>query len=270
MVETIIKGDALFHEGFETGGVVDFRLAHIGRSLSFNHARFTGKGVNGLNAERATIGGTLYWVAITLGPHTMLDLSSAHAGALWDEVASWPAAGNLDITAASSMADFSGGPADADSRLEWIRRHPRSDLAQPQPYRQLAHVLRENGSEEGATQVEIARENAITEYGGIPLSQRLWRLALRATIGYGYRPLRALWWILLFVMVGTVLFGWGYHARLITRPKSRLRIFLRYRYSAAALSTVQQFRLFAGEFPAGGRSASGNLLASESAPSAHR
>ena len=31
----------------------------------------------------------------------------------------------------------------------------------------------------------------------------------------GYRPLRALWWILAFVIVGTVFFRWGYSARLI-------------------------------------------------------
>ncbi len=215
MVLATIRGDALFHEGFETAGVVDFRLAKVAQSLSFNHAHFIGKGVNGLNAERATLGGALYWVAITLTPHTMLDLGGVHAGSLWDNAASWPAPGNLDITG-FVYGDISGGPADADSRLEWIHRQPQSNWAQPQPYRQLAQVLRENGAEEGATQVEIARENAITEYGGIPMSQRIWRLALRATICYGYRPLRALWWILLFVVVGTLLFGWGYRARLIT------------------------------------------------------
>ena len=52
-----------FHQGFTTAGMIDLRLAHIGQSLSFNHAIFTGKGANGLNAERATVGGTLYWVA---------------------------------------------------------------------------------------------------------------------------------------------------------------------------------------------------------------
>jgi len=215
MVEATIKGDALFHQGFETGGLVDFRLAKVGQSLSFNHARFTGKGASGLNAERATVAGALCWVNIAITPHTMLDLGAAHAGSLWDDAASWPAAGNLDLTG-FVYGDFSGGPADAQARLEWIHRQPRSDWAQPQPYRQLALVLREDGAEEGATQVEIARENAIAEYGGLPLSQRLWRLALRATIGYGYRPLRALWWILMFVTAGTMLFGWGYRARLIT------------------------------------------------------
>ncbi len=81
MVEATIKGDALFHQDFETGGLVDFRLAKVGQSLSFNHARFIGKNANGLNAERATVGGALYWVDIALTPHTMLDLSGVHAGA---------------------------------------------------------------------------------------------------------------------------------------------------------------------------------------------
>jgi len=145
----------------------------------------------------------------------MLDLGAAHATSLWDDAASWPAAGNLDLTG-FVYGDISGGPTDADSRLQWIHRQARSDWAQPQPYRQLALILRENGAEESATQVEIARENAITEYGGIPMSERIWRTALRITIGYGYRPLRALWWILMFVILGTVLFRWGYRARLIT------------------------------------------------------
>jgi hypothetical protein len=215
MVLATIKGDAIFHEGFETSGLVDFRLAKVAQALSFNHARFTGNEVSGLNAERATVGGGLYWVDITLTPHTTLDLGSAHAGSLWDDAASWPTPGNLDITG-FVYGDISGGPADADARLDWIHRQPRSDWAQPQPYRQLAMILRENGAEEGATQVEIARENAVTEYGGIPMSERIWRMGLRVTIGYGYRPLRALWWILMFVMIGTVLFRWAYRARLIT------------------------------------------------------
>jgi hypothetical protein len=215
MVEATIKGDALFHQSFETGGLVDFRLAKVGQSLSFNHARFTGKGVSGLSAERATVGGGLYWVDITLTPHTMLDLSALRAGSLWDDAASWPAAGNLDLTG-FVYGGFSGGSADAESRLAWIHRQPRSDWAQPQPYRQLALILRQNGAEEGATRVEIARESALTEYGGLRLPERIWRMALRVTIAYGYRPLRALWWILLFVTVGTALFEWGYRARLIT------------------------------------------------------
>jgi hypothetical protein len=214
-VEAVIHGDVLFHQGFTTAGTIDLRLAHIGQSVSFNHTIFTGKGDNGLDAERAVIDGAIYWVTITTGPGTQLDLSDAHAGSLWDDAASWPAPGNLFVNG-FVYGDFSGGPADAQQRLEWLHRQPVTLWGQPQPYRQLAQVLSQDGSEEGAIRVRVAKETAITEYGNLTMANRVWRFILRITIGYGYRPLRALWWILLFVMIGAVFFGWGYRSRLIT------------------------------------------------------
>jgi hypothetical protein len=213
--EAVIHGDVLFHDDFTTAGMIDLRLAHIGQGVSFNHAIFTGKAENGLNAERAIIDGAIYWVAITTGPHTQLDLSDAHAGALWDDAASWPAPGNLDVTG-FVYGDFSGGPADAQQRLEWLHRQPMALWAQPQPYRQLALVLSQDGAEEGAIEVRVAKENAIMQYGQLTMANRMWRFILWITIGYGYRPLRALWWILLFVVMGAAFFGWGYRSRLIT------------------------------------------------------
>ena len=37
-VEAAIGGDAVFHQGFSTSGIIDFRLAKVGQALSFNHA----------------------------------------------------------------------------------------------------------------------------------------------------------------------------------------------------------------------------------------
>jgi hypothetical protein len=210
-----INGEVVLHDGVETAGVIDLRLSKIGQSLSVNHARFIGRGDNGLNAERATIGGTFYWVDITRTAHTELDLSDARAASLWDDEQSWPSPGNLYLNG-FEYDGFAGGPADGISRLRWLRLQPVALQAQPQPYQQLAKLLRRDGREEGAIQVEIARENALTRYGGLSNAGWLWREALRATIGYGYRPLRALWWILLFVVLGATLFKWGYGAGLIT------------------------------------------------------
>jgi hypothetical protein len=209
-----INGDVVLQDGVQTAGVIDLRLARIGQSLSVNHARFIGRGQNGLNAERATIGGTLYWVDIAKSARTELDLSDAHAASIWDDEKSWPAPGNLYLDGFVYGA-LAGGPADELARLRWLRLQPLALQAQPEPYRQLAQVLREGGREEGAAQVEIAREDALTKYGGKGISRWLWREALRATIGYGYRPLRALWWILGFVLLGAGLFRWGYAAGLI-------------------------------------------------------
>ena len=213
MIEATIRGDASFHQGFTTNGVVDLRLAQIGRGLSFNHARFIGSGENGLTAERSTINEALYWVDITRTPRTELDLTNAHVGSLWDDPLSWPASGRLLVNG-FVYGTISGGPTDAQSRLEWLARQPSG--YRPQPYGQLARVLRDRDSNVAAVDVMIADENARWRESGLGWGERVWRGMLDATIGYGYRPMRALWWILSFVALGAMMFGWGYRERAIT------------------------------------------------------
>ena len=221
-----INGDVVLHDGVETAGVIDLRLAKIGQSLSVNHARFTGRRESGLIAERATIGGTLYWVAIAKTAKTELDLGDTHAGSLWDDEQSWPTPGNLYLDG-FTYGSFAGGPGDGAARLRWLRLQPLGLQAQPQPYHQLALVLRADGREEGAVEVEIARENALMGSGRMSTANRLWQEALRVTIGYGYRPLRALWWVAGFVSLGAALFWWGYRAGLITpTDESAYRAFI--------------------------------------------
>ena len=213
IVEANIKGDASFNNGFTTNGVVDLTLAQIGRGLSFKDAHFIGTGVNGLNADRATIDGTLYWDSIARTPGTELNLTDARAAALWDDAASWPAAGNLFIDD-FVYGDISGGPSDAQSRLQWLAHQPSG--YRPQPYGQLAKVMRERGSDVGAVDVMMAKEDARRDQGGVGWGERIWSRVLDVTIGYGYRPMRALWWIFFFVALGSVLFGLGYRERAIT------------------------------------------------------
>jgi hypothetical protein len=190
MIEATIRGDASFHQGFTTTGVVDLRLAQIRRGLSFNHARFIGSGENGLTAERSMINETLYWVDIIRTPRTELDLTNAHVGSLWDDPLSWPASGRLLINGFVYGA-ISGGRADAQSRLEWLERQPSG--YRPQPYGQLARVVRDRDSNVAAVDVMIADENARWHESGLGWGERVWRGMLDATIRYGYRRMRALW-----------------------------------------------------------------------------
>jgi len=99
-----------------------------------------------------------------------------------------------------TFAFFPGlkSPIDAPSRLRWLALQPGFH---PQPYRQLAKVLRENGDEPGAKRVLIAAEDErYRQYG--------WAGAilggfLKKTIGYGHRPLLTIGW-----MIGVVAIGW--------------------------------------------------------------
>ncbi len=211
LVEANVTGDVLFHDGFITDGIVYARLAKIGHDFSVHGAEFRGDGE--LDAERATIDGTFYWVDVKHTAKTALDLEDAHAAAIWDDEASWPAPGNLMLNG-FVYGDIAGGPSDGDSRLRWLGRQPAE--YHPQPYRQLANVLSEMGRDDGATQVRIAKEIAQRRLGHESLPQRIWSLLLQYTIGFGYVPLRALWWIAGFVGLGAILFGWGYRMRIIT------------------------------------------------------
>jgi len=211
--EATIEGDADFHQGFTTDGLVDFRFAKVGHSLSFNDVHFAGAGDNGLNAERAAVAGIIYWVNVTRTSRTILDLANARAQALGDDEASWPAPGNLNLDGFvyGSIVD---GPTDAPARLRWLRR--QAPGYRPQPYEELARVLTADGDTSGATSVLIAQRQAQRQFGNLGRLERLWNLLLQITIGYGFRPLRALWWILGFVLLGTALFGAGYRMKIIT------------------------------------------------------
>jgi hypothetical protein len=211
--EARIGGDAEFDQGFATDGTVDFRLARIGQSLSFKDADFFGGGENGLDAGRAQIAGTLYWDGIKLTPRTVLDLADTTAQALYDDRASWPAAGNLDVDGFVYNAII-GGPAAAGERLQWLAR--QAPGYHPRPYRQLAKVLREEGRDGGAVEVLIAQRVAQRRFGNMGWDDRAWNVMLEVTIGYGYKPLRALWWIGGFVLLGAILFGTGYRMDVIT------------------------------------------------------
>ena len=211
LVEANVAGDVLFHDGFTTDGIVFARLAKIGHDLSFHDVEFRGDGQ--LDAERATIDGTFYWFEVKHTAKTVLDLEDAHVGAIWDDEASWPAPGNLVING-FVYGDIAGGPSDGTSRLRWIGL--QAPEYHPQPFRQLAKVLSEMGRDDGATQVRIAKEVAQRRFGHESLAQRAWSVMMQITIGFGYQPLRALWWIVGFVGLGTILFGWGYRMRIIT------------------------------------------------------
>lgn len=213
-IEATIAGDAIFHDGFRTDSMVDFRLAHIQHALSFSEASFEGPYPNGLDAQRAQIAGPLYWYDIRHTPLTQLDLRDARAAALRDNRASWPAPGMLHIDGFDYRRFGAGSPVEAPERLRWLALQPRG--YRPQPYVQLAQALRREGRVRGEIDVMIAQRVAQRRMGGLGALERAWNFILEMTIGYGYLPLRALWWIGGFVSLGALAFGLGYRWRLMT------------------------------------------------------
>lgn len=182
--------------------------------------RFRG---NGLLAQGVTVGGRLEWQKVNANRSTTLDLTRASVTALNDDEKSWPEAGNLlidgftytgfqyiepdRIDECTSKLSELVIPSDASTRLKWLALY-RPPTFKPQPYEQLARVLKSNGDDGGAARVLIAMENA--RYSDLSLWERWWGWVLWASIGYGYEPWRALWFIAGFVAIGSLLFRSGY------------------------------------------------------------
>jgi hypothetical protein len=145
-------------------------------------------------------------------------MTGATIGSILDEAASWPQKGELLLNRCLYNA-FIGGPVDAASRLDWLSRQSPERWGEdfwPQPYEQLASVLREMGHEEDARAVLIAKEGLQREARRKRTRNPLWRAVLtgmdgilKVTVGYGRQPFLAFIWLLFFWAIGVAVFGYA-------------------------------------------------------------
>ena len=198
---------------FEADGSVDFTSAHVGGFFYVHQARFKGAtgAMHGLNASEIEVAGSMLWQGVELENGAALVLGGAKVNGFLDDEQSWPKPGNLFLDGFVYTA--LGPPVDAASRLRWLALQPPG--FRPQPYRQLAKFLADNGDETGATQVLIAKDDA--RYSMFGTLGAVTGGFLKTTIGYGHRPLLAIVWMLLVVTIGWVMVFVGKRAG-VMRP----------------------------------------------------
>lgn len=126
----------------------------------------------------------------------------------------WLATGGLDLE--DFRYDSLGTPIGIDDAPEVRRRlrllHDAIGGYRPGPYDQFAAMLRSSGNEEHADWVLAKKQQYRYDslaHGRpvVGLGVRLWSLLQRWTVGYGYRPVRAVLLLLLLLVAGSVWFG---------------------------------------------------------------
>jgi hypothetical protein len=134
-----------------------------------------------------------------------VSLRDAHFGRLVDDPVGWPADCRIELDGltyerltrrSEDVTEWT-----ARQRLSWMARY--SAGFSPGPYDQLAAALRRDGREQEARQVLLVRERLRHRATG-----RLgtaWGAIQDVGIGFGYRPGRALLWLLAVIAAGT---GW--------------------------------------------------------------
>ena len=145
-------------------------------------------------------------------PPRPVTLRKAECELFGDNEQLWQADGGIELDD-FRYQNFSAGVADidratVDKRIERLRTASAGGY-HPGPYDQLAAVFRDNGTEEHAVAVLIAKQReryrSIAAHSRVLLrpSVRLWSLLQRVTVNYGYRPARAALWLVLFAVAGT-------------------------------------------------------------------
>ncbi len=236
-----VTGSVFLCKGFRAEGTVSLGGASIGGQLNCIGGEFITDGghalaidtakvkghvllCNGFRAEGAVslagveIEGYLVWRGIASPASVTLDLSSAKIGTLFDDPSCWPLKGKLLVHGLVYQEFADAAPRDARVRIEWLHRQPSRPF-RPQPYEQLAAVLRSWGRDDDAKRVLIAKEEDRGKYTKMRLHERYWHRLLGLSIGYGYRPWRALWFMMGIIATGCLLFGIGSATRLITPSK---------------------------------------------------
>jgi len=143
--------------------------------------------------------------------HVGVDLNGAVVTSLRDSVESWPKVLKLDRTTYDTLRPL----LPARERLEWLERN--QDSNSPQPYEQLARQYRDAGHDHDTRTILLAKYRNRTRRQRLPL--KAWGYLQDATVGYGYRPLRALAWLAgLTLVVGICTTLWHLHSSTSTAP----------------------------------------------------
>ncbi len=216
-----VKGGVFLRDGFEATGEVNLSGANIGGQLDCSNGCFSNEGGKALNLQRMHVAESFFFVGVTVEQGSVV-LAAAHIGDLCDDPHNWPVAGRL-ILDGFTYDRISAAFTDAPQRLEWLRKGAYWDGEFfPQPYNQLAKVLREMGHEREARTVLIHKEKLLAdeqiqkdrakaqalragtqgEQGYIGwhwLRRTAFKLGngtARRLVGYGYAPQYAFYWLL--------------------------------------------------------------------------
>jgi hypothetical protein len=183
-------------------GAVDLLNCQIGGDLDCTTGTFSK-----LRLGQSVVKGALLWTDVK-DPNTVeLDMRNASVGPLRDEERSWPSAGKLSLDGFCYSRFSRPAPTSVESRLRWLELCGQFTL---QPYQQLAKVLKEAGDAEAAPLVlfQMEHRHRRSEDKGILRKAKSW--ILRWSIGYGQIPMRALWWLLALVIIGSGVYGFAY------------------------------------------------------------
>ncbi|MFG2286649.1 membrane-associated oxidoreductase [Streptomyces sp. NPDC048595] len=178
-------------------GRVELRGSRISGRLDLLHAHLSHPGDTALRASSCVIGEL--WLRRGDRIEGALNLRRSHIEILTLEPEMLPDQVHLSNLTYTVLAPHEP----AERRLPMLELE--GDRYEPYGYEQLTAAYRHVGDDDAARLVQLAKQRrrraTLTWYG------RLWGHVQDATVGYGFRPLRAAVWLLSLTAVGSIAYG---------------------------------------------------------------
>lgn len=178
-------------------GTVKLTGARVGSYAMFNGVRLSAPGDVAFDAKM------LRAATLELRPATaiegLVDLRQAKVDQYVDDPAMWPEQLAMDGFSYGSLEPH----LPARDRLRWLERDPQNQLSQQ--YEQLAANYNALGQGANARTVLYAKERR--ERADRSALGRTWGVLQDVTVAYGYRPWRAVIWMLVLLASGSITFA---------------------------------------------------------------
>jgi hypothetical protein len=215
-----VTGGVYCNGQFASSGVVNLFGASVGSTMEFTGARLSSPDGKCLRAPGLVVKSSLSFdggfssrgdvdlagsrlgelsIADAVLADGELDLRGAEIGVLHAEPACMPARLRLNGLAYNTLQPY----LPASDRLDVISRD--QDGYAPQPYEQLAAYYRSLGHDEHARTVLLAKQRRRRDQ--LNPAARVWGYLQDTTIGYGYRPARALIWLVALIALTAAYFA---------------------------------------------------------------
>ena len=195
--ENLSVGTKLSARRVRTRGKMNLRGSSIPGHLDLTYARLSNPGGVALRASSCTIGEL--WLREAAPIDGVVNLRRSQFDSIYATPDVWPARIKLDGVTYASLAP----PLPAEQRLDLLERE--EDGYVPHAYEQLTAAYRRMGDDAAARAVQLAKQRR--HRATLSWYAKIWGHVQDATVGYGFRPTRAMAWLLALLVLGTVVYG---------------------------------------------------------------
>ncbi|MFF1911621.1 membrane-associated oxidoreductase [Streptomyces sp. NPDC058239] len=195
--ETLTVGTDVHAMRIRVEGRTNVRGSRIPGQLNFAYARLSNPGGVAVRASSCVVGEL--WLREAAPIEGRVNLRRAQIDLIHADPAVWPRDVLLDGLTYTALLPH----LPAEQRLPLLGREGEGYV--PYAYEQLTAAYRRIGDDDAARTVLLAKQR--THRTTLPGYARVWGYLQDATVGYGFRPVRAAAWLFSLLLIGSLAYG---------------------------------------------------------------